>query len=662
MACLPINSSWYNVLMRPVVPPRMLDAAIALGLGLFGALGGLAAHTQGRYVPAAGVLVLTVMGLVLYPRRRYPGAVLAAVTVCVVVLAVLRASLEGAFLPVLVACYSAAVYGSRRLLQCLTVLAAGLLFGVGIPYALGPHGWLRAHFPAPTSLAAGGALVVGMIIRRQFAVRDAAVAALAERTELIAARQSEQEQRARLAERLRIARELHDIVAHHLSVVVIQAQAARRMADVDAARARTAMADVERTGRTALEEMRHLLGLLRTGEAADPGAASDLAAAADQDPAGAPGAAAVAGAAAAYGPAFGLADVDDLAERARGVGLPVTVLRQGAVREVPEDVGLTVYRVVQEALTNVLKHAGTASAVVSLSFADDLDVLITDDGRGAAAGDDGELPGAGLGTSGMTERVAAVGGTLTAGPRPGGGYQVRARIPLSGVSALGASLWWGPRYGGRTVIRVLLADDQPLVRTGFRMILDTEPDISVAGEAGDGDSAVRECLRLRPDVTVMDIRMPVRDGISATAEIAGQTRVLVLTTFHLDEYVVNALRAGASGFLLKDVDAAKLAEAIRVVHAGNAIVDPSVTRRLLDRFARLPVPVERVPACGLTARETDVLRLVARGLSNAEIAAELVVTETTVKTHVHHLLTKLNARDRVQLVIFAYDAGFASPS
>ncbi len=211
------------------------------------------------------------------------------------------------------------------------------------------------------------------------------------------------------------------------------------------------------------------------------------------------------------------------------------------------------------------------------------------------------------------------------------------------------------------MIRVLLADDQPLVRTGFRMILDTEPDIQVAGEAGDGDSAVRECFRLRPDVAVMDIRMPVRDGISATAEIAAVTRVLVLTTFHLDEYVVGALRAGASGFLLKDVDAAKLAEAIRVVHSGDAIVDPSVTRRLLDRFARLPVPVDR-PLEGLTTRETDVLRLVARGLSNAEIAGELVVTETTVKTHVHHLLTKLNARDRVQLVIFAYDAGLASPS
>jgi DNA-binding NarL/FixJ family response regulator len=231
------------------------------------------------------------------------------------------------------------------------------------------------------------------------------------------------------------------------------------------------------------------------------------------------------------------------------------------------------------------------------------------------------------------------------------------------------------------MIRVLLADDQPLVRTGFRMILDAEPDIEVAGEAGDGADAVRQCRRLHPDVVVMDIRMPVQDGIAATAEIAaeGQARVLVLTTFHLDEYVIAALRAGASGFLLKDVDAAKLAEAIRVIATGNAIVDPAVTRRLLDQFAcRLPpsapasvsAPGDRgkttAPALdGLTDREVEVLALVARGLSNAEVAAELVVTETTVKTHVHHLLTKLGARDRVQLVIFAYDAGLTprkSPS
>jgi DNA-binding NarL/FixJ family response regulator len=224
------------------------------------------------------------------------------------------------------------------------------------------------------------------------------------------------------------------------------------------------------------------------------------------------------------------------------------------------------------------------------------------------------------------------------------------------------------------MIRVLLADDQPLVRTGFRMILDAEPDIEVAGEAGDGAEAVRQCRALRPDVVVMDIRMPVLDGIAATAQLVaeGPAPVLVLTTFGLDEYVVAALRAGASGFLLKDVDAAKLAEAIRVIAAGNAIVDPAVTRRLLDHFTREQPAASKVPApdtawrdrlAGLTCREREVLTLVARGLSNTEIAVELVVTETTVKTHVHHLLTKLGARDRVQLVIFAYDSGLArSPS
>jgi DNA-binding NarL/FixJ family response regulator len=218
------------------------------------------------------------------------------------------------------------------------------------------------------------------------------------------------------------------------------------------------------------------------------------------------------------------------------------------------------------------------------------------------------------------------------------------------------------------MIKVLLADDQPLVRTGFRMILQAESDIEVVGEAGDGADAVRQCRKLRPDVVVMDIRMPVQDGIAATRGITaeGHARVLVLTTFHLDEYVLAALRAGASGFLLKDVEAAMLAEAIRVIATGNAIVDPAVTRRLLDQFARLPAPAAASATRrldGLTGREAEVLALVARGLSNAEVAAELGVTETTVKTHVHHLLTKLGARDRVQLVILAYDAGLAgSPS
>ncbi|MDA2812915.1 response regulator transcription factor [Nocardiopsis sp. RSe5-2] len=220
-------------------------------------------------------------------------------------------------------------------------------------------------------------------------------------------------------------------------------------------------------------------------------------------------------------------------------------------------------------------------------------------------------------------------------------------------------------------IRVLLVDDQPLLRTGFRLILEAEEDISVVGEASDGNGAVASTKRLLPDVVLMDIRMPGKDGIDATREIlgwargTGQTvRVLVLTTFDLDEYVVEALRAGASGFLLKDVPPEELAGAIRVVAEGAAIVAPTVTRRLLDRFAdKLPSTRERpsTEMDRLTEREREVLRLLARGRSNAEIAAALVVSETTVKTHVGNVLTKLGLRDRVQAVVHAYETGVVRP-
>ena len=225
-------------------------------------------------------------------------------------------------------------------------------------------------------------------------------------------------------------------------------------------------------------------------------------------------------------------------------------------------------------------------------------------------------------------------------------------------------------------IRVLLVDDQELVRTGFRMVLADEEGIEVVGEAGNGREAITAAERHRPDVIVMDIRMPVMDGIEATRRLgarnatdpsevgANAPRILVLTTFDADEHVVDALRAGASGFLLKDVTPADFVAAIRVVAAGDALIAPAITRRLLDRFARLPMPSDAAhdAALGqLTEREIEVLKLVAEGLSNREIADRLVLAEPTVKTHVSHLLLKLDLRDRAQLVVLAYETGLVRP-
>jgi len=218
-------------------------------------------------------------------------------------------------------------------------------------------------------------------------------------------------------------------------------------------------------------------------------------------------------------------------------------------------------------------------------------------------------------------------------------------------------------------ISVLIADDQPLMRAALRMYLSAEPDFDVVGEAADGQQAVALAEQLRPDVVVMDIRMPIMDGVAATRRLTraanGEAvKVLVITTFDLDDYVVDALRAGASGFLLKDATAEELVHAVRVIAAGEALLAPSVTKRLLDRYAhRLPSPgaAAAEPLARLTNRERQVLALVARGCSNAAISEELHLAESSVKTHVSHVLSKLGLTDRVQLVVFAYENGLVQP-
>jgi DNA-binding NarL/FixJ family response regulator len=218
-------------------------------------------------------------------------------------------------------------------------------------------------------------------------------------------------------------------------------------------------------------------------------------------------------------------------------------------------------------------------------------------------------------------------------------------------------------------IRVLIVDDQALVRAGFAMILDVEPDIEVVGEAGNGQEALDAARELSPEIILMDIRMPEMDGITATRLLcAGDSsradcpRVIILTTFDLDDYVYDAIRAGASGFLLKDTPPDELAEAIRVVARGDALLSPSITRKLLEEFTKTPSARTSMPAMDqLTERELDVLRELARGLSNTEIAEELYVSETTVKTHISHILTKLQLRDRVQAVVAAYESGLVIP-
>ena len=295
----------------------------------------------------------------------------------------------------------------------------------------------------------------------------------------------------------------------------------------------------------------------------------------------------------------------------------------------------------------MLKHARPTRVVVTLAFGGArLEVQVTDDGqprRGAAG-------------------PATASSGCASGSRCSGASSRRSPAPAAASASVR-----GCRWGRRMSIRLLIVDDHDLVRTGFRLFLQTQADFEVVGEAGDGDEAIARARELQPDVVLMDIRMPRMDGVEATARLVEAAlepppRVLVLSTFDLDEYVFGALRAGAAGFLLKNAPRERLVEAIRVVHSGEALLSPSITRRLIEDFAARTDPLEPATAVleELTPREREVLLLVARGLSNREIAERLVVTEATVKSHIGSVLLKLGLRDRVQAVVFAYEHGIVT--
>ncbi len=524
-----------------------VDALIAL-LAIAGMLELVVARNSPSDPPTdlwVSVLLLAVLVAPIFARRRFPfGGPLAYW-----VLAAAITFYDGALIPFI---GSLGVVGLATAFM-LGNLRNGLKAGIGLAVVTVGIVTVVYNIPGTTTTSNFVFITLRFVVAwlAGYALRERAEQAEAAEQRAIQA-EREREAAARVAvaeERARIARELHDIVAHAVSVMVLQVGAVSHRLPDSLAEDRDALRSVERAGRTALTEMRRLLSAMRhEGEEAE------------------------------LVPQPGLDGLDALLDEVGRAGLPVELHVDGQPFALPRGIDLSAYRIVQEGLTNALKHAHASDADVIVRYRpDELEIEVRDNGQGSATSD-----GQGHGLVGVRERVKIYGGEMSAGTSTEGGFVLSTRLPVARRASV--------------TIRVLVADDQSMVRAGFRMLLAGEEDIDVVAEASNGLEAVEKADRFRPDVILMDIRMPELDGLEATRRILATddgARILILTTFDLDEYVYEALRAGASGFVLKDDPPEQLLAAVHVVAGGDALLSPAVTKRVIKQFTRTPRPRAR---------------------------------------------------------------------